>query len=56
MRSVLQIGVPTDRSVRMWEEFFPNAIIYGMDIDPTCKQFEGGPVRIVVENQGDKTF
>ena len=41
VRSVVEIGVQTDRSIRMWEEFFPNATIYGLDIDPKCKQFEG---------------
>ncbi len=37
VKSVLEIGIQTDRSIRMWEEFFPNAIIYGIDIDPKCK-------------------
>ncbi len=34
VRKVIEIGVQTDHSIRMWEEFFPNATIYGLDIDP----------------------
>jgi hypothetical protein len=56
VRSVLEIGVQTDRSIRMWEEFFPNALIHGMDIDPACKQFEGGRRRILIGDQGDDLF
>ena len=29
---VLEIGVETGRSHRMWLEYFPNATIYGMDV------------------------
>lgn len=51
--NVLEIGVQTDRSLRMWEEFFPNATIYGLDIDPACKEFEGGRRRMYIGDQGD---
>jgi hypothetical protein len=56
VRSVLEIGVETDRSIRMWEEFFPNATIYGVDIDPNCRQFEGDRRRILIGDQGDSEF
>ena len=56
VRSVLEIGVETDRSISMWEEFFPNAIIYGIDIKPECKEFEGGRRRILIGNQSDLNF
>ena len=38
VRNVLEIGVQSGRSLRMWEEFFPNATIYGLDIDPACRE------------------
>ena len=51
VEKVLEIGVQTDRSVRMWEKYFPNATIYGLDLDPKCKQFEGGRVKIHIGDQ-----
>jgi hypothetical protein len=56
VRNVLEIGVQTDRSMRMWEEFFPNATIHGIDIDPQCKQFEGNRRRVHIGDQGDAAF
>lgn len=52
----MEIGVQTDHSIRMWEEFFPNATIYGLDIDPKCKQFEGGRRRILIADQSNADF
>lgn len=34
VKMVLEIGVNAGGSLRMWEEFFPNARIYGLDIRP----------------------
>jgi len=56
VKKVIEIGVQTDHSVRMWEEFFPNATIYGIDIDPACKQFEGGRRKIFIGDQSDPEF
>jgi len=56
VRKVLEIGVQSDRSIRMWEEFFPNATIYGMDIDPQCRRFEGDRRKIVIGDQSDRGF
>jgi hypothetical protein len=56
VKKVIEIGVQTDHSIRMWEEFFPNATIYGLDIDPKCKQFEGGRRKILIGDQSDSGF
>jgi hypothetical protein len=53
-KKVLEIGVQTTSSVKMWEEYFPNAIIYGLDIDPMCKKFEEGRIKIVIGDQSDE--
>ena len=56
VRNVLEIGVDTGSSIRMWEEFFTNATIYGLDIDPNCKRFEGDRRRILIGDQGNPKF
>lgn len=56
VRHVIEIGVQSECSVRMWEEFFPNATIYGLDIDPACQSHEGGRVRIRIGDQSDPAF
>jgi SAM-dependent methyltransferase len=41
VRSVLEIGINSGASLRMWEEYFPRAKIIGLDIDPNCMVNEG---------------
>jgi hypothetical protein len=53
--NVLEIGVDKGFSLKMWEEYFPNATIFGLDIDPECKKYEVGRVKILVADQGDET-
>lgn len=38
---ILEIGVANGGSLQMWKNYFGNkAKIYGIDINPTCKNFE----------------
>ena len=53
---VLEIGVESDKSIKMWQEFFPNAQIYGIDINPNCKAYEGGSIKIFIGDQSDEKF
>lgn len=52
--NVLEIGVKEGQSLRMWEEYFYNSTIYGLDIDPACRVHEKGRVKIVIGSQADK--
>mgnify|MGYP000120825753 FL=1 len=54
VKKVLEIGVQTDRSVKMWEEYFPNAEIYGLDIDKSCKEYEKGRIKIIIGDQNSQ--
>ena len=54
VKKILEIGVQTDRSVNMWREYFPNAVIHGLDIDPKCKSFESDRIRIHIADQGNR--
>lgn len=55
-RKVVEIGVQSEKSINMWEEYFPNATIYGLDIDPACSAFAGGRKQIFIGDQCDQTF
>ena len=52
----IEVGVKDGASLRMWKEYFPNAMIYGIDIDPRCKMFEEDRIKIFIGNQKDRTF
>ncbi len=50
---LLEIGVQSGASIRMWEEYFPNGRMVGLDIDPRCKMHESKRVSIVIGSQDD---
>jgi hypothetical protein len=52
VKAVLEIGVQTDKSISLWKEYFPNAIIYGVDIDEKCKIHESEKIKIIIADQG----
>src|SRR5262245_22315577 len=53
VRKVLEIGVWKGRSLRMWEEFFPHARIYGVDVDPK-RVFSAGRIACFECDQADQ--
>lgn len=55
-RVVLEIGVQSGRSVRMWQEFFVNATVHGVDTDPDCMRQEDERIRIHIGDQADAGF
>lgn len=54
--SVLEIGVAGGGSLVWWKNRFPNAKIYGVDIDTTCKKMEQHGFSIGIGNQCDAEF
>lgn len=55
--TILEIGVFHGGSLQLWKAYFgPQARIYGIDIDPRCKQFEEENVHIIIGDQGDRSF
>jgi len=54
--NVLEIGVQAGGSMRLWEEYFPNAIIYGIDCSKLCKEYKTERVKIFVGDQSDDKF
>lgn len=53
---LLEIGIAKGASLKMWEEFFPNAEIFGIDIDPGCKVYETKRTKVFIGDQTDKNF
>ena len=54
---ILEIGVLGGGSLYMWRDYFgPDARIYGLDINPACKELEKDGFEIFVGDQGDPEF
>lgn len=52
---VLEVGIgKKGRSLRMWEQFFPNATIYGIDIQPDYLVNEGRIVSYAGDQANEK--
>ena len=47
-------ATPGAASLKTWKEYFPNSNIYGLDIEPTCKNYEEERIKIYIGNQGNK--
>ena len=51
---ILEIGVAEAASLRMWCDYFPNAEIHGLDINPDCKAFADDRITIHIGRQDDR--
>jgi hypothetical protein len=55
--NILELGVSQGGSIQMWRDYFgPHAKVFGVDINPNCKQFEESGVQIFIGDQGDRKF
>ena len=53
----LEIGVFKGGSMRLWRNFFgEEATIFGVDIDPSCKMYDGKSGQVRIGSQGDPDF
>ena len=51
----LEIGVSDGGSLQMWREYFgKQAVIFGIDIDPKCTQFDGLSAQVRMGSQSDR--
>ena len=56
VKKVMEIGVYQGSSIRMWEEYFPNSMIYGIDNLESSRAVENNRVRIFIGKQEDTSF
>ncbi|NNV54318.1 class I SAM-dependent methyltransferase [Limnovirga soli] len=54
---VLEIGVSQGGSIELWKRYFGDKLhLYGVDINPRCKELEEDGVKIFIGEQEDKNF
>jgi hypothetical protein len=54
---LVEFGVFQGGSLQMWKHYFgPKAKIYGIDINPHCKQLEEDQIEIIIGDQEDRNF
>lgn len=51
---VLEIGVKRGSSLRVWEDYFPNARIFGIDIQPKYAAFASERSQVFIGSQADQ--
>lgn len=51
--ALLEIGVESGASLRMWREYFPHAKIYGLDRDPSCQAQATEGIDVFIGDQSD---
>jgi hypothetical protein len=53
----LEIGVNRGGSLQLWRKYFgPDALIYGVDVNPECAELADPPTQIRIGSQADPTF
>ena len=54
---LLEIGLYQGGSLQMWKSYFgPKVKIYGIDVDPRCKNLEEEGISIFIGSQSDRNF
>jgi hypothetical protein len=56
VKKFVEIGVLNGHSLLMWREYFPNAEIVGIDINPECKNYESDRIKIIIGDQNNDLF
>jgi len=54
---LLELGVDKGGSLRMWRQYFgEQATIFGVDVNPDCKRYDGEAAQVRIGSQADEAF
>jgi hypothetical protein len=54
---IMEVGVYSGGSLEMWKSYFGDRChVYGVDIEPACRAYEGERKRILIGDQADRSF
>lgn len=54
---MLELGVSRGGSMKLWREYLgPEAVLFGIDIDPACAPFDGQAANVRIGSQADPKF
>ena len=54
---ILEIGIEHGGSLQMWKAYFGSKCkVFGVDINKKCEQVEEDQIKVIIGDQGDKTF
>ena len=53
---LLEIGVETGASLKLWEEYFPSAVVHGIDIRTEARKYLSSRGKIFIGDQADPKF
>jgi len=54
--NLLEIGIQNGGSLFTWQQYFPQAIITGIDINSACRQYEEENIKVFIGDQADVNF
>jgi 8-demethyl-8-alpha-L-rhamnosyltetracenomycin-C 2'-O-methyltransferase len=56
--NILEIGVAQGASLKMWSNFYPNSLVYGIDLSPKCwkPNSEYNNIKVLQGNQSNIDF
>jgi SAM-dependent methyltransferase len=54
---IMEVGIYSGGSLTMWKDYFgAGCHVYGVDIEPACKAYEGDRTKVFIGDQADRVF
>lgn len=54
--ALLELGIFNGSSLKMWRDYFNNAVVYGVDIDERCRNLSEERIKVIIGNLSDCSF